>query len=159
MAGLSLSIDVQSLDHSAEFERLVNDAQEVGVREAMQEFQQAALDRIATQDIPGPPLSKQTVAIKMRAGLSREQAEKKWLFEDKAIRDSDIHTGQQTRGARADLSPPSDRPRSIYELLEFGGINETGNLVPPRSLLGTVARLDVGRIVARYRSGFNSVLR
>lgn len=147
-----MSIDLVTEDHIPQFERDLMEDLEDATRNMAMEFLEQAERRVISQEIPGPPLSPQTIAIKKRRGSP--YADMKWIFEDRAVGQAEILTTKLLRSVRADVVPPIDRPLSLYYLLEKGGVNETGNIVPARPLWTTVAREDLPALILAFRAGF-----
>jgi len=150
-------VDFVLTDNFAEMEDRIEEALAAGVQNAAEEFKQRAEDRVVAQDIPGPPLSEQTVKIKRRNGA--RLPEFKWLYQDRAVDGTFIIVTPQKNSAKAEIISPDDRPAYIYDLLEFGGINEHGLFVPARPLWTTVARADANQVLLAFYEGFQSVLR
>lgn len=134
-------------------------AMQPATRDAMREAHAAAEDRVASQNIPGPGLSPATIQLEEREllarGLDPSNARRKWTFLERAVPLPTIHTRPLGRGAVADLlTPPKegedDRPIGLYHILEKGGVNNLGFIIPPRPLWRTVLTQDLGRILKAF---------
>lgn len=166
--GLTVRTDLEfSKNRLPVMDSVMREAMVPATREAMQEAHSAAEERVARQDIPGPPLSAFTVererAELLARGMDTSNASKKWLFLERAVPLPTIETRATATGAVADLLTPTptgedDRPITLYHILEKGGVNALGQIIPPRPLWSTTLRQDFPRILDRFIRRMNEEL-